>query len=234
MASPEEEDDEALLVSEFPPPPPYYRLASTSGALKPPPIPTEALQRAARKAAAIAAKAKAAAEKARLEAVGGHEIAVAAGDGAVGVSADQVVEGDEHDEDVVAVFGEIVEDPLLVKVEDECEDPTMIRDNISRLNNDVLKGFVSLVTQLVDRPQENKKCRDELSHNIFLMLQECNKFREHQAREVLIETLEQQLSERGAALARIQEEVRKAETALQQVRQFSPGSALPEENDVNS
>ena len=60
-----------------------------------------------------------------------------------------------------------------------------------------------------------RKRRDELSHNIFLMLQECNKFREHQAREVLITMLQQQLESRQAALAELKEEVQKAEIALE-------------------
>jgi hypothetical protein len=59
-----------------------------------------------------------------------------------------------------------------------------------------------------------RKRRDELSHNIFLMLQECNKFREHQAREVLISLLQQQLERRQTALAELKEEVRKTEIAL--------------------
>jgi MED7 protein len=59
-----------------------------------------------------------------------------------------------------------------------------------------------------------RKLRDELSHNIFLMLQECNKFREHQAREVLISMLQQQLESRQAALSELKEEVREAEIAL--------------------
>jgi multidrug resistance efflux pump len=59
-----------------------------------------------------------------------------------------------------------------------------------------------------------RKRRDELSHNIFLMLQECNKFREHQAREVLISMLQQQLESRQAALSELKEEVREAEIAL--------------------
>ena len=56
--------------------------------------------------------------------------------------------------------------------------------------------------------------RDELSHNVFLMLQECNKFREHQARELLIELLEQQLAERKALVAELQTSIAKAEELL--------------------
>lgn len=60
----------------------------------------------------------------------------------------------------------------------------------------------------------DRKRRDELSHNTFLMLQECNKFREHQAREVLIELLEKQLVGRSKALSVLKEEVQKANDAL--------------------
>jgi Cdc6-like AAA superfamily ATPase len=44
--------------------------------------------------------------------------------------------------------------------------------------------------------QTSKKSLEGLSHNIFLMLQETNKFREHQSREILIELLEDQLQQR--------------------------------------
>ena len=60
----------------------------------------------------------------------------------------------------------------------------------------------------------NRKRRDELSHNTFLMLQECNKFREHQAREVLIELLEKQLVGRREALSVLKEQVQKANDIL--------------------
>lgn len=56
--------------------------------------------------------------------------------------------------------------------------------------------------------------RDELSHNVFLMLQECNKFREHQSRELLIELLEQQLAERKKLVAELQTDIARAEELL--------------------
>mmetsp|Transcript_21703 Transcript_21703/g.31443 ORF Transcript_21703/g.31443 Transcript_21703/m.31443 type:complete len:272 (+) Transcript_21703:48-863(+) len=130
--------------------------------------------------------------------------------------------GEEEEGEVVAVFGEIVEDPLLVQVEDECEDPTKIRDTVRKLNQEVMQGFVKLVHELVHRPLDNKKCRDELSHNIFLMLQECNKFREHQAREVLIETLEKQLAERHMALTELQKQIKIAEDEIERVEEAAP------------
>ena len=48
------------------------------------------------------------------------------------------------------------------------------------------------------------------------MLQECNKFREHQAREVFIETLETQLADRQNALAVLKEQIEKTDSALAQ------------------
>ena len=56
--------------------------------------------------------------------------------------------------------------------------------------------------------------RDELSHNVFLMLQECNKFREHQARELLIELLEQQLSARQSLITELDSRIERAEELL--------------------
>ena len=42
----------------------------------------------------------------------------------------------------------------------------------------------------------SEKDLKDLSYNILLMLQETNKFREHQSRELLIELLEDQLQQR--------------------------------------
>jgi hypothetical protein len=56
--------------------------------------------------------------------------------------------------------------------------------------------------------------RDELTHNVFLMLQECNKFREHQAREILIELLEQQLQKRKVLIQELREFIEKADQEL--------------------
>lgn len=106
-----------LLVSEFPPPPYYYALAA-EGKLEPPPIPTEALERGTRKAAAAGAKAQAESERLRLNDTG----AILGG----------VQEDKEEEGDVVAVFGEIVEDPLLVEPLDHCEDPIVIAATVKK------------------------------------------------------------------------------------------------------
>ena len=63
---------------------------------------------------------------------------------------------EEEEGDVVGVFGEIVEDPLLVKPLDSCEDPVVIRDEVKRLNKEVVQGFINLLNDLVNRPAENK------------------------------------------------------------------------------
>ena len=61
-----------------------------------------------------------------------------------------------------------------------------------------------------------RKARDELSHNVFLMLQECNKFREHQARETLIAMLESQLDGRRKLVQELKEGIAEAEELLDQ------------------
>ena len=127
-----EDDDSPLLVSEFPPPPYYYRLASSSSSkLQPPDIPTEALKRAANKAASMAAAAKEIAERNRLQAAASTSTNMSSGDGTgdtknsnnsetvtASESLSQVTLGGavpdlqsnaNEEEDVVAVFGEIVE-----------------------------------------------------------------------------------------------------------------------------
>lgn len=130
---------------------------------------------------------------------------------------DDSIDPNDPNETVVAVFGEIVEDPTLV-TEEECHDPVIIRENVKRLNRAVLNGFLRLVQKLVHDPNDNKKLRDELSHNLFLMLQECNKFREHQAREILIGTLEQQLEQRQEGLKLLKEQIDGADVALAALR----------------
>ena len=46
------------------------------------------------------------------------------------------------------------------------------------------------------------------------MLQECNKFREHQAREILIEMLEEQLAERQKLVRTLREQITTAKATL--------------------
>mmetsp|Transcript_25060 Transcript_25060/g.40626 ORF Transcript_25060/g.40626 Transcript_25060/m.40626 type:complete len:313 (-) Transcript_25060:74-1012(-) len=139
---------------------------------------------------------------------------------------DSITDPYNPNEPIVAVFGEIVEDPTLIHIDDECNNPTILRDNVKRLNHSVLQGFLSLVTKLVNDPIDNKKARDELSHNLFLMLQECNKFREHQAREILIETLERQLERREAGLELVRGKIRMADKALDEMYIFEDGKFM--------
>lgn len=136
---------------------------------------------------------------------------------------DSITDPYDPNEPIVAVFGEIVEDPTLSSTlddDEECNNPTILRDNVKRLNHSVLQGFLSLVAKLVHDPIDNKKARDELSHNLFLMLQECNKFREHQAREILIETLERQLERREEGLEVLKGKIRVVDDALDGMRTF--------------
>lgn len=241
------EGDDMLLVTEFPPPPYYYTLAS-SNELTPPEIPHRAFRVAAKRVRLEKEKARLESERIRLAAEEKEGVTDDAADGEIeqcdnGGSQDVVMKssqpdsntlnGDDDDdsitdpndpnEPIIAVFGEIVEDPTLLQIDQECSNPTTLRDNVQRLNRSVLQNFLTLVTKLVNDPIENKSSRDELSHNIFLMLQECNKFREHQAREILIETLERQLERRVGGLEVLRGQIRVAEGALEGMEVYRKG-----------
>ena len=167
-------DDDMLLVTEFPPPPYYYTLA-TQSKLTPPPIPTRAFQVAAKRVMMERQKAKEESDRIRLDAEGlskdsgSGDIGAVKGDGNNSKDESTATKQDNDDtsttssidpndpnEQVVAVFGEIVEDPTLVTAEDECDDPIEIRENVKRLNQDVLNGFLKLIKQLVNDPNDNK------------------------------------------------------------------------------
>lgn len=68
-------------------------------------------------------------------------------------------------------------------------------------------------------PFLNRKQRDELSHNVFLMIQECNKFREHQAREILIDLFEKELEQRIEILAKLRDQVAHADELLSNINE---------------
>jgi hypothetical protein len=90
-----------------------------------------------------------------------------------------------------------LQDPLLTKPQDYCEDPTVVRDEVmrygnipiarfgfllprltvtnpcdgrSRLNRDVVKGFIKLVQDLVHRPADNKYVDVRMFHIIKVFL----------------------------------------------------------------
>jgi hypothetical protein len=155
-----------LLVTEFPPPPYYYRFASL---LRPPPIPNDAITRGTNRAAAIAARAREAERQQRLTELRRGDDSQSNDDDKTDSILGGVIKDakfDENDEgEVVAVFGEIVEDPLLVEPLDYYDDPIVVRDEVKRLHQIVLRTFVRMVQDLVHRPLENKyvaKCRQVL------------------------------------------------------------------------
>jgi hypothetical protein len=51
------------------------------------------------------------------------------------------------------------------------------------------------------------------------MLQECNKFREHQAREVLIDLFEKELEQRREILAKLRDQIAHADELLNNINE---------------
>ena len=58
-----------------------------------------------------------------------------------------------------------------------------------------------------------------MSHKVFLMLQESNKFREHQAREILIDLFEKELEQRMEILAKLRDQVAHADELLSNINE---------------
>ncbi|GFH52722.1 hypothetical protein CTEN210_09198 [Chaetoceros tenuissimus] len=205
------DENETELVSEFPPPPMYYQQADQ---LTPPPIPTEALARSTK----LAVQQRWAKEIEEKSMFGG-------GNGGL----DSMPDFDEELSNInevgptVNIFGQegsYVEDPDLIPVKHDCHDPQEVKGEVSRLNNEILKGFISLLGDLVNRPLDNEQSKKKLMENIELMLKECNKFREHQAREVLIETLEFQMRDRRRALEEIKKQIEKSAVAMESLERI--------------
>lgn len=129
-----------ILVSEFPPPPSYFSLA-VNGLLEPPSIPVEALKNAAKKASALVAEAERAAEAERFASLGiasqslapaSHQSSLSDTNDAAKLSSTAQTGEEITEGDVVAVFSEILEDPLLFQVKDDCENPALVRDRLKQ------------------------------------------------------------------------------------------------------
>lgn len=223
-SSTQDDGNDAELVSEFPPPPFYYAQAST---LNPPQIPHDKILRSTNKTVADR-KAKELEDRAKLS-LGTSEADAAAVDG--GVLGGDVPDFDKKttgpDEGpIVAVFGDesYLEDPDLVPVEEDCDDPEIVKGEVSRLNREIIKGFITLVGDLIDAPLDHETCRNKLLQNFELMLKECNKFRQHQAREIMIEVLESQLTDRQSATKELNGQINEANLVLCQLKDIHEAS----------
>lgn len=217
-AATENDDNEAELVSEFPPPPYYYMHTAS---LTPPLIPKEAIEKSTKKSVA---------NKRAREAEAKIRLGYFATDGAVlGNFAPQFDDDGKldgfHDDGnaAVTVFGveSYLEDPDLVPIVDDCCDPQQVKAEVGRLNKEILKGFMTLVGALINSPLEQEPCREELMTNIELILKECNKFRYHQAREIMIRVLEKQLSDRKNALQELNFQIRESTKVLLELKSVS-------------
>lgn len=229
----EHDDNDAELVSEFPPPPYYYSHASSSS-LKPPPIPHELIARSTKKTVATR-KAKELEEKTRLSlgtSEGDNVDADAGMLGGVVPDFDQKM-SEPDDGPVVTVFGDEVylEDPDLLPLEQDCDDPHIVKSEVRRLNKEILKGFIKLVNDLINNPLDHETCRNKLLQNFELMLKECNKFRQHQAREILIEILEAQLADRQRAAKELNVQVDESNIVLSELKIHLSGSGSGSSSD---
>lgn len=216
------DDDAAQLVSEFPIPPTYYKMALT---LNPPPIPHEDIKRSTKKAHLERLKTLQREEEEERKRFGENFELYVDSTNSTGIintsSSNAPLNMDESDTGPwITVFGPegYVEDPSQIRIVDECANPKEVQLRLSQLNKETLQGFVTLVGELVNNPESHLKSRDILLNNIELMLKESNKFREHQAREILIESLEQQLKDRNSALNELKVLIQNTDEELERLK----------------
>lgn len=211
----DDDQPDAELVSEFPPPPYYYKLFTQGQQqpLAPPPIPKEAIERSTRQSI----RKRATLDMEERNRLGGLGVGVIGG-GGVGDLPD-FNGGGKMDGPTIAIFGQdnYLEDPNLVSIPDDFSDPQEVKAEVSRLNKEILQGFMTLVGVLVNSPMDQGPCREQLMKNIEQLLKECNKFREHQARECMIQTLEKQLLDRTNAVRELRNQILEANQFLMEL-----------------
>jgi len=220
-AGPQGEGEAQCLVSEFPNPPPYYKLFSGSlpaDQLPPPPsIPTAKLEATAAKVAEITAAVQTIRDELADTLVGvDPSSAVAAAAHAAIAAASAPPNLDE----VVSIFGEVVEDPLLRITDekaDKCDDPSDVAREMKQINNEIMKSFVTLTNVLLQAPAVARSELVKVSKLLVRLLEQSNRYREHQARENLIAVLEETAEAKRAALAEVERELEATEAALEEV-----------------
>ena len=215
-------------MSEFPNPPPYYRLFGDSLPADqlppPPPIPTAKLEATAQKVAEITSAVQ--------------QIRDEQSDTLVGVDPNSLVAAAAHAaiaaatvppnlEEVVSIFGEVVEDPLLriphekeegeVRRETTCDDPSDVAREMKTINRQIMTSFVTLTNVLLQEPAVARSELVKVSKLLVRLLEQSNRYREHQARENLIAVLEETAEAKRTALAEVERDLEVTEAALEEV-----------------
>lgn len=233
----QEEGEAQILVSEFPNPPPYYKLFATLNKANlppPPPIPTAKLQATAEEVAKAEAASRrirdeqlksgaaTAAAAAAAAAAGGDPDAAAAAAAAAAEAAAAIPQ--PNLDEAVSIFGEIVEDPLLRicnPAKDQCTNPREIATTMKSLNRQIMTSFVTLTRVLVHEPKAAREELITLSQLLIRLLEECNRYRDHQARENLIQCLEHQLKMKRTMLEKLEGDLTEVQEAAEDVARYS-------------
>ena len=226
-AAPQQEGEAQCLVSEFPNPPPYYRLFGGSLPADqlppPPPIPTAKLEATAQKVAEITAAVQTIRDEQSDTLVGVDPSSLVAAAAHAAIAAAAVP---PNLDEVVSIFGEVVEDPLLriphEKEEGEdgeptCDDPSDVAREMKRINHQIMTSFVTLTNVLLQEPAVAREELVKVSKLLVRLLEQSNRYREHQARENLIAVLEETAEAKRTALAELERDLEGTEAALEEV-----------------
>mmetsp|Transcript_9758 Transcript_9758/g.27324 ORF Transcript_9758/g.27324 Transcript_9758/m.27324 type:complete len:228 (-) Transcript_9758:375-1058(-) len=221
-----QEGEAQCLVSEFPNPPPYYKLFGSLPAHRlppPPPIPTAKLEATAQKVAEITTAVQKIRDEQQDTLVGvDPSSAVAAA--AHGTIAEASAPPDL--EEVISIFGEVVEDPLLriANEKETCDNPRDIASEMKKVNKEIMTSFVTLTNVLLQEPEAAREELVKVSKLLVRLLEESNRYREHQARENLIAVLEEKVEAKRKALAEVERDLETTEAALEEVAKLRDAS----------
>ena len=225
-AASQQEGEAQCLVSEFPNPPPYYRLFGGSLPADqlppPPPIPTAKLEATAQKVAEITAAVQTIRDEQSDTLVGVDPNSLVAAAAHAAIAAATVP---PNLEEVVSIFGEVVEDPLLrIPNEKEgsedretCDDPSDVAREMKTINRQIMTSFVTLTNVLLQEPAVARSELVKVSKLLVRLLEQSNRYREHQARENLIAVLEETAEAKRTALEEVERDLEVTEAALEEV-----------------
>ena len=220
----QQEGEAQCLVSEFPNPPPYYQLFGSlpadAAVPPPPPIPTATLEATARRVADITAAVHQLRDEQRDTLVGADPTSAAAASAHAAIA--EASRPPDNLAEVVSIFGEVVEDPLLRIADgrEACDDPTDIAREMRSVTGDIVTTFVTLTQVLLQEPAAAREQLVRVSKLLATLLEESNRYREHQARENLIGVLEEQVAAKRRALAERERDAEATAAAMEAVGQL--------------
>ena len=108
-----------------------------------------------------------------------------------------------------------------VNEKETCDNPKDIAQEMKNVNQDIMASFVTLTQVLLQEPEAAREELVKVSKLLIRLLEESNRYREHQARENLIAVLEEKVEAKRKALEEVERDLEATQEALQEVAKLS-------------